>query len=165
MHTAPETPPAITIHFPNPEALQRIAGNLSQADRDELAAAGHTDPHKVITEAVAGSREAWIARWSGEPQAVFGVTDYARDGRFGVPWMLSTGTGHQHAREFMELSRNAVAAWSPMYMALANVVSEAHPTAHAWLKALGFVPVATHDVHGHPFTEYAHMHEETPAHV
>lgn len=165
MQAAPEKHPAITIHFPNPEALRKIAGNLCQADRDELAAAGHTDPHEIITEAVAGSREAWIACWNGEPQAVFGVTDLAQDDRFGVPWMLSTGTGRQHAREFMELSRGVVAAWSPMYLALANIVSEAHPTAHAWLKALGFVPMATHEVHGHPFTEYARVHEEIAGHV
>lgn len=149
------TPPSITVHFPDPESLRKIADHLREADRADLEAVGHTDVHQVITDAVAGSREAWIARWNGEPQAVFGVTDYPLDDRHGVPWLLSTGNEPPQSREFLKLARATVACWEPMYLSLCNIVGVLHPTAHALLKALGFHPVTEHTVNGHPFTEYA----------
>lgn len=146
--------PSITIHFPDPDSLRKIADNLSEADRADLEAVGHTDAHKVIADAVAGAREAYIARWNGEPQAVFGVTDYAHDHHHGIPWLLSTDSTPPKAREFLKLAHGAVAGWSPMYLSLRNVVGAQHPTAHALLKALGFQPAAEHQHHGHTFTEY-----------
>ncbi|MBA2077050.1 hypothetical protein [Rhodanobacter sp. PCA2] len=141
--------------MPDPDSLRKIADNLSEADRADLEAVGHTDAHKVITEAVAGAREAYIARWNGEPQAVFGVTDYVHDHHHGIPWLLSTGSTPPSTREFLKLARCAVAGWSPMYLSLCNVAGAQHPTAHALLKALGFHLGAEHQLNGHNFTEYA----------
>jgi hypothetical protein len=145
---------SITIHTATPDALQSIALRLCKDDREELTALGHLAPHSVITASQKASREVYVAHWDGEAQAVFGVMDYPEDHRFGIPWMLSTGTGHRHRRAFMEVSRRMINVWSPMYMALANIVSDQHPTASAWLEALGFAPLATHAVNGHAFTEY-----------
>jgi hypothetical protein len=149
---------AITIRRPTPEALRKIADNLSQADRAELAALGLQDAHRVIREAVRQCREAYVASWDGEPQAVFGVSDHAQSDRIGIPWMLSTGTGSRHASEFMDISRKVIAAWSPMYLALANIVSEQHHTARRWLEALGFTPLATHAINGQNFDEMVRQH-------
>ena len=150
---------AITVHAPSPEAIQRIATHLCQADRDELAALGHPGNQlKVIRDAVSKSREAYIASWDGESQAVFGISDLPQGSRFGVPWMLSTGTGPRHAREFMDISRKVIEAWSPMYIALANLVSEKHHGARRWLQALGFMSLTTHTVNGHTFHEMVRHH-------
>lgn len=151
---ASESMPSITIHLPDPDSLRKIADNLSEADRADLEAVGHTDAHQVIADAVAGAREAYIARWNGEPQAVFGVTDYAHDHHHGIPWLLSTGSEPPHAREFLKLARCAVAGWSPMYLSLRNVVGAQHPTAHALLKSLGFHPEAEHSYRSATLTEY-----------
>lgn len=145
---------SITIHTPTPDALQVIALQLCKADRDELAALGHLAPHSVIAASQKASREVYVAHSDGEAQAVFGIMDYPKDHRFGIPWMLSTGTGRRHRRAFMRVSRKMIDAWSPMYMALVNIVSDQHPTAPAWLKALRFTPLAAHAVNGYSFTEY-----------
>jgi len=144
---------AITIHRPTAEALRKIAGKLSDADREELTAAGHSDALKAMSDAVATCREAFIACWDGEPQAVFGVNDFPPDPCHGVPWLLSAGTGHRHAREFMATARRMVYAWAPMYQSLRNVVSARHTSARRWLEALGFREEATHLLNGHSFVE------------
>lgn len=145
---------AITIMCPTPEALRKIADNLSDADRDELAAAGHHDALKAMGDAIATCREAYVACWDGEPQAVFGINDLPLDPRHGIPWLLSTGTASKHARDFMATARRMVAAWSPMYLSMRNVASEEHTAARGWLKALGFSEEATHTLGSRRFVEY-----------
>lgn len=152
----PENSP-ISFHAATPEALQTIAACLCAADRDELEALGHSDLHAVIRASVDASREAYVACWDGEPQAVFGVADYPQDSRYGVPWLLSTGTGDKHAHAFMSASRRMIAAWSPMYLGLFNLVSPDHLAARIWLEALGFVPMKEHAINGHVFTEYGYL--------
>lgn len=134
--------------------MQTIAEHLCEADRAELTALGHHDHHSLIAASLKGSREAYVACWDGEPQAVFGVADYPADDRFGVPWMLSTGTGTRHGREFMDTSRRMIAAWSPMYLCLFNLASKRHRTAANWLLSLGFAPLKEHSINGHTFVEY-----------
>lgn len=154
--------PCITLHFPDPDSLRKIADNLCEADRADMEAVGHRDPRKVITEAVAGSREVYVARWNGEPQAVFGVTDFALDHHHGTPWLLSTGSEPPHAREFLKLARAVIAGWSPLYLSLRNVVGAQHPTARALLKALGFQPIATHTYNNYPFIEFTIQDTKNP---
>lgn len=144
---------AITIQHPTAEALQVIASKLSAADREELAAAGHTDALKTMAEAVITSREAYVAHWDGEPQAVFGINDFPPDPTHGIPWLLSAGTGHQHAREFMATARQIINAWAPMYLTLRNIVSERHVSARRWLAALCFHEASAHTFNGHRFME------------
>ncbi|KRE92460.1 hypothetical protein ASG87_00645 [Frateuria sp. Soil773] len=145
----------ITFHTPTIDALRHIAEHMCPADRAELAATGQHDPLASLMKSVETSRESFVAEWNGEPQAALGVADLPQDHRFGVPWMLSTGNGSQHAREFMAASRSIVEAWAPMYLALANVVSREHHVARRWLRALGFAPLAEHTINGHLFEEFA----------
>lgn len=130
-----------------------IASKLSIADREELVAAGHHDALKTMADAVATCREAYIAHWDGEPQAVFGVNDYPPDPRHGIPWLLSAGTGHRHAREFMATASRIIEVWAPMYLSLRNIVSARHTTARRWLVALGFREVDALTINGHSFME------------
>jgi hypothetical protein len=50
-----------------------------------------------------------------------------------------------------------IAVWSPMYIALFNIVSRRHKAAHGWLKALGFDPLKAHRINGYEFTEYGRL--------
>lgn len=143
----------ITIQRPTAEALRMIASKLSTADREELAAAGHHDTLKAMVDAVATSREAYVACWDGEPQAIFGVNDFPSDPHHGIPWLLSAGTGHRHARQFMATARQIIDAWAPMYLSLRNVVSARHVAARRWLNALGFCEIDTHTIKGHRFVK------------
>lgn len=147
----------ISFHAPTPEALQTIAARLCEADRDELSALGHSDHNAVLHVSVGASREAYVACWDGAPQAIFGVADYPQDGRYGVPWLLSTGTGGKYAHAFMSVSRQMLAAWSPLYLGLFNLVSSEHRAARAWLHTLGFVALKEHTINDSAFTEYGYL--------
>jgi hypothetical protein len=146
----------ITIVEPTQAMLESVAARMCPDDVAELTAQG-LSPLPVLLQGWQGSREAYVACWDGEPQAVFGVADYVHDDACGIPWMLSTGPRGRIAREFLAVSRQYIEAWSPMYRALFNLVDTRHIRAQRWLQHLGFEPQAVHDINGHPFIEFGRI--------
>lgn len=146
----------ITIDEPTQALLESIASRLCAEDVAELTAQG-LDPLTVLQQGHQVSREAYVACWDGQPQAAFGVADYSTDDSYGVPWMLSTGPRGRLVREFLAVSRQFVEAWSPMYVAMFNLVDVRHLRAQRWLQHLGFEPFKVHEINGHPFIEFGRI--------
>jgi hypothetical protein len=146
----------ITIVEPTQAMLESIAARMCTDDVDELVAQGLT-PLPTLLQGWQMSREIYVACWDGQPQAAFGVADYTQDGNYGVPWMLSTGPRGSVVREFLAVSRKYIEAWSPMYLAMFNLVDHRHIRAQRWLMYLGFEPYTAHEVDGHTFIEFGRV--------
>ena len=136
--------------------LESIAAQMCVDDVAELAAQGLM-PLPVLLQGWQSSREVYVACWDGKPQAAFGVADYTQDNNYGVPWMLSTGPRGSIAREFLATSRDYIEAWSPMYLAMFNLVDVRHIRAQRWLLHLGFEPYTVHEIDGHSFIEFGRV--------
>lgn len=110
--------------------LADLAARMTEADRDELSAAG------VDTDALEGV-PAQALRWHGRLVCLFGVVPGAGAG---VPWMLCTDTLTEVPRRSMALiSRRVVAGWRGDYARLMNWVHRRNRTALRFLRFLGFV--------------------------
>lgn len=148
----------VTYTAPTKEAIKYIATNLSQADRDELAAARDVEPEASMLEAVALSKECFVALIDGVPAVLLGVADYPGDASIGIPWMLATDAIQTIPRRFYADSRKWVDAWSEDYAVLFNLVDHRHVRACRWLLHLGFKPIKVHDtLSGVEFIEFTRL--------
>ena len=120
----------------------------------ELLAYGWESALEALTYSFENCREVYAASWNGRVQAMFGVADYPGDPRFGTPWFLSTGPRGTLRREFLRLCRHYIAAWSPLYLGMFNLVDARYIRAQRWLVHLGFKPWKVHERNGHRFIEF-----------
>jgi hypothetical protein len=116
-----------------------LANNMSEADRDEVAAAVGMGPFRALAD----SLERSVAAWTGmvddaRPVCMFGVTPLDILGGIGSPWLLGTDEVKKYGLAFLKLSRGYVPRMLDLFPVLVNYVDVRHEVAIKWLKWLGF---------------------------
>lgn len=138
--------------------LERIAANMDPADAAEVWATAHLTPAEALTASVAASRDPWVGRVNGEAVCAFGVSQRTILDDKGIPWLLGTPEIREHARVFLRVSKQWVAAQAERFATLENFVDSRHTRAVKWLSWLGFTiePAQPFGPDGVPFHHF-HM--------
>ena len=127
-----ETVPTTLAH------IEELAGNMRQADINEVWAAGHHTPFMALNVGFLGSYDTktWLA--GGKVMCIFGVgTTFICDTK-GYPWMLSAKGFSKHYRPFLRGSRDFISTTMRSFGELENFVDARNKLAIRWLKWLGF---------------------------
>ena len=134
------TPSADDLVFRTPHAcdILRLAVNLRQADRDELAACDHFDAFAAVEHSVRHSTLCWAVCAPGELLAVFGVCPLAGHPGVGTPWLLATEAAAHHVRPLIELPGPYIARMLDAFPRLVNFVHADNTRSIRWLRRLGF---------------------------
>jgi len=145
-----------------PHHLPVLAENLRDADRAELAAAGH-DPADALVEsyAVSDPDMCWTALVDGEPVAIWGAARL--DDVFGSAWLLTAKKLETVKREAWVASVEYVRKMHSRYPVLFNYVDARNVVSRRWLQRLGFAqseqPVY---INGFPFYPYVSLRRVYP---
>ena len=115
-----------------------LANNMSQADRDEVAAAVGMGPYRALKDSLERSVAAWTGMLGDEPICMFGVTPLDILGGVGSPWLLGTDKIRECPITFLRLNRKYVPQMLGMFPMLVNYVDARHEVSIRWLKWLGF---------------------------
>lgn len=118
--------------------VAELAGNLRQADIDELWAAGHHLPFKGLAMSVAHSHVAYSIMEDEHPVAMYGAR-HLGDG-VGIVWMLASPALERCSIQFI---RNSVEYIDRLHeesgcRVLANFTDKRNTLHHKWLKWTGF---------------------------
>ena len=120
----------------NTEACD-VADGLRREDRDELWALGRSTPHEAVRQSIEASTEAYVARWSGSPIAVFGA-NVPTLSDVGVPWFLGTREVDHRAAEYMRMGRRFTAHLLTQCDTLENIALRANRRTLVFLSRMGF---------------------------
>jgi hypothetical protein len=116
-----------------------LANNMSEADRNEVAAAVGMGPYRALADSLNRSVAAWTAMVDdSRPICMFGVTPVDILAGVGSPWLLGTDEVKNHATTFLRLCKGYVAKMLELFPHLVNYVDARHEVAIRWLKWLGF---------------------------
>lgn len=144
---------------PSWDAIEYIAANLRQGDREEIFAATGTRHYLgMISASLTATDDAVVAisAW-GEPLAVFGVGTLSLLYNTGIPWMLCTPKAMRHRRAFIWQARQYTGAMLKHYTRLENHVDARNRVSVAWLQHIGFKmhEPAPHGALGLPFHRFS----------
>lgn len=116
-----------------------LANNMSEADRDEVAAAVGMGPYRALADSLNRSVAAWTGMAGDSiPVCMFGVTPVDILGGIGSPWLLGTNDVRRYAFTFLRLNRQYIPKMLSLFPLLVNYVDARHEVAIKWLKWLGF---------------------------
>jgi hypothetical protein len=121
------------------DADYALASRLKQADVDEVLAAEGVDPLEAIRLSVGLSQRAEAIVVDGRVEGVWGLAEAAPD--HGVPWMLSSETLVEDARQLVREGRRIVEECLAIYPVLSNWVDCRNAASLNWLQRIGFAPV------------------------
>ena len=77
-----------------------LAPKMSEADRDEIWAAGHLSPKQALLESIRSSNNAQAGLINGRVVCMFGVGEVSLLSTVGVPWLLTSDELPKHSRVF-----------------------------------------------------------------
>lgn len=117
---------------------EELAPLLRQADLDEIAAAGHPDPLKVLHHSASLSTHAWSVEINGKLAVMMGVTPICLLTGAGCPWLLGSNAVARHAGAFIKQTLVYIPLMLEAYPHLFNVVDARNTKAIRWLKRAGF---------------------------
>lgn len=115
-----------------------LANNMSQADRDEVAAAVGMGPYRALKDSLDRSVAAWTGLVKDEPVCMWGVTPLDILGGLGSPWLLGTDELRKYGFTFLRECKSRLPAMLELFPLLVNYVDARHERAIRWLKWLGF---------------------------
>ncbi|MGA2937286.1 MAG: hypothetical protein ABSF52_09340 [Syntrophobacteraceae bacterium] len=115
-----------------------LANNMSQADREEVAAAVGMGPYRALKDSLERSAVAWTGLMNDEPVCMWGVTPLDILGGIGSPWLLGTDQVQKYGFTFLRECKRRLPAMLELFPVLANYVDARHGRAIRWLKWLGF---------------------------
>lgn len=140
------------------EAVEFIAENLREADRDELRASHGGDPEEVLKESWQASSRSWlILDRTGLPIGIFGVAPAIAAG-VGIVWMLGTDGIEAEAFSVARQTRGFVEEMNALYPTLWNFIDARNEVSLEWLLRAGFRIIDVdlqHGVEGRTFLEFA----------
>lgn len=138
-------PHIFTVKDAMPADAGKMAPNLRDADRQELAASlgCDIDAEKVLCNGIALSERAETLLVDNEPIAMYGVIPLTAAGlRIGAIWLLGTEGIEDVSTFFLRNSKKNLELQGSEFDILTNVV-DARNTVHIkWLKWLGFTFVS-----------------------
>ncbi len=115
-----------------------LASNMSEADKDEVAAAVGMGPYRALADALERSVTAWTGMVGDEPVCMFGVTPIDILLGIGSPWLLGTDKVRDCPITFLKSCKKYVIGMLELFPHLQNYVDARHEVAIRWLKWLGF---------------------------
>lgn len=118
--------------------IAQLALVMRKEDREEVYAATGLGPLDALREANMVSRDTFTAWADGRVLCGLGIRPGSLVGGTASPWFLSSVYLPDHTREFLKLSKRAVAAWLNEYEVLVNHVDARYTKSLRWLKKLGF---------------------------
>lgn len=116
----------------------KLAHNLRDSDRAEIAAYGQTNVLKGLTDSVAHSVLCWSAFINGELAAILGVAPMSVLGGIGSPWMMGTPVLDAHSRVLVRETPRYIDKMLVAFPHLVNHVHAENKTSVRWLRRLGF---------------------------
>jgi len=131
---------SVSIDFikPNVYAIEHIALNMRQADRDEIWASDHLTPWRGVTESLKMSHYSSIAVIDDEPIAAFGLVVANILGSTGVPWLPGTDAITKYFRAFIRHSFVLTSQMNEKCDTLVNYVHAENINSVKLLRAVGF---------------------------
>lgn len=124
---------------------------MRQADRDEVFAAAGKSPGAALAYSLRKSSHAWTAIVDGVPEAMFGIGDLNILAGVVAPWLLGTDAVNDHARLFMQMSRDFTAQLLARYPVMRNFVDDRNTASIRWLRWLGATMTDPACIRGHQF--------------
>ncbi len=118
--------------------IHYIAEHMSEADRNEVAAAVGIPPSDALYDSWVASVVCWTGMVDERPVCMFGVSAVDILGGVGAPWLLGTDDLPRHAKTFLRLNREYIPKMLDVFPALINWVDVRHVVAIRWLRRLGF---------------------------
>lgn len=117
--------------------VERIAGAMRQADRDEILKLNGVTPRQGLDLSLAQYGKHWTGLVDGVPVAIFGVVPVSVIGGAGVVWLLGANDVMRHRHIFARVSREIVSTLLEDYDVLMNIVHAENRVALRWLAWLG----------------------------
>jgi hypothetical protein len=114
-----------------------LAATMRRADVEELAALGYA-PLPAIEVSMVTSRDVWAGKADGRVMCIFGVSTATVLSDEAFPWLLTAQDMPRHAKIFLRLNRDYIAAIKTQYRLLWGLVCETNTTSIRWLSWLGF---------------------------
>jgi hypothetical protein len=141
---------AIPCHIPF------IAGNIREADKDELWASACLSPESALWKSLGSSAVAWTGLYDSIPVCMFGVASGSDLAGVGIPWMIGTNDLDRLAFAFLRRNKSKVQEMLDIFPRLMNYVDERNVRAIRWLAWLGFkigepVPYGPYQMPFRPF--------------
>lgn len=115
-----------------------LAGNLREADVNEIKASSGRAPFEAVVLSFLASRDPMVGCVDDVPVCIFGVAEASTISDKASPWMLGTDDLPKHARAFLRMSRAYVQNLKRQYALLWNYVDARNTYAIRWLGWLGF---------------------------
>lgn len=132
--------------------VKALAGNIRQADLDELAALMPVSAGCALEMSFKSSTVCWVGLVNNEPICLFGVSpaSFFSPGK-GRPWMIGAKSLDKHAIIFLRRCKRQVEQMAALYPHLENYVDSRNTLSIRWLEWLGFtlceaLPVGMSDV-------------------
>lgn len=117
-----------------------LALKIRDADYSELQAVHgiDVDVKKVLENAIAVSKECYVAEVNEELILMFGVSVFNEKQNVGCPWLLGTDKTFTLARELIMDGRLICNEWSKGFTYLINFVDSRNKRSIRWLNRIGF---------------------------
>jgi hypothetical protein len=138
-----ESNPRVEVVAATVPLVARLALNLCDEDRAELAALCTGPPLDVLLENLDMPGRHFVGLIDGVPVCVFGVTNHPKTAGVGLPWFICSSDIKRAKKIVLRAGRAVVEELGRGYLALSNVTSAAHPTALKWVESLGFTKTDT----------------------
>jgi hypothetical protein len=123
---------------PTNELIKAIAGDIRQADADEVWASNHHTPMEALVNGLKMSHSAAVVTVNDEPCVMMGLVMRDLLSGVGVPWMLGTEGALKYKREFLIQVPAVINEMLTVCPRLFNYVHAKNSVSIQWLKRIGF---------------------------
>lgn len=136
--------------------VAQIAPRMRDADKAEIWAASHAEPHHALKTGLAQSTLCWSGLVDDVPVCMFGVAPLTLLGGTGIVWMLGTAGVQDHARAFLRRNKTFIIQMMQRFYRLENWVDARNTLSIRWLRWLGFVieEAAPYGIERRPFHHF-----------
>jgi len=147
----------LTLRTPTLADVAYLSDHLRQADIDELAVTGYTNPAEAVEMAYQRTLPELqtVVEWDGQLLIMTGCAADSLLSNVGIPWMLGTEAMMQHMKAITIGAHQAIAVFLQHWPILRNVVDARNTRTMRWITSLGFeLTPAPAYVPGYPLFQF-----------
>lgn len=128
------------VTCPDDKAIETLAANMRQSDRDEMEAMGHTDALEVVRRSVqcSDANFSWAAYSGDKLLFIAGCSRFKDAPGVGVPWLLGTDELKHFTKTLTQVCKIEIKNMLNRYAVLMNVIDVRNVMTIRWLQSLGF---------------------------
>lgn len=127
------------------DALEYIAENLREADRQEIEASSGDYPMGAVFQSWQASTKSWlILDRTGLPIGIMGVAPHPTSEGLGMAWMVGTDGVAEEALSIARQTRRYVEEMHEDYPILWNFIDARNELSLKWLEWSGFIIADAH---------------------